>query len=174
MMRPRPSDRARAVSSAERPGLAPARQPGAATSIGCRGLYAQCVSHLVLIAPSDGTKIFTDDPANAGYDGERVRALLELADVNGDSYEVVDSDGLSEDDRENRYLAVGVRAAALRIRLSSHFGSRNDSGASGFGREVPALVVYDKIGGTVIDVYPHSRKAGPLETIADFLAAEAS
>ncbi len=127
----------------------------------------------MLITPSEATQIFAV-PENAGYDGEKVRALLELADANGHSHEIVDSDGLSEDERESQYFEVGVRAAALRLRVSSHFGSRRSSGASGFGREVPALVVYDRIGGTVIDVYPHSRKGGPLETIADFLAAEAS
>ena len=130
------------------------------------------MSHLVLIAPSGTTKIL-EGPENGGYEDGAVRALLARVEAHGDSYEIVDSDRLSEEDRERRYFEAGVRAAALRIRLTRHFGSRSESGASGFGREVPALLVYDERGGTVVDVYPHSRAGGPLETIADFLARRA-
>ena len=127
------------------------------------------MSHLVLITPSDVTKIVVDDPANAGYDDAEIRSLLQGAATRGHSFEVVDSDELSDDDRERRYFEAGVRAAALRIRLSSHFGSGRESGVSHFGRQVPALLVYDREGGTLVDVYPHSRAGGLLITIADFL-----
>ena len=132
------------------------------------------MSHLVLIAPSDVTKIVVDDPANAGYDDAEARSLLQGAPTSGHSFEVIDSDELSDDDRERRYFEAGVRAAALRIRLSSHFGSRIESGLSRFGREVPALLVYDNNGGTLVDVFPHSRAGGLLITIADFLTDTAS
>lgn len=132
------------------------------------------MSHLVLIAPSHRAEVLVDDRANAGYDDAAIRVLLERAAGQGDSFEVVDADGLSEADREKRYFEAGVRAAALRIRLSDHFGEHGERGRSGFGREVPALLVYDRRGGTLVDVYPHSRAGGLLYTIADFLRGEAA
>lgn len=130
--------------------------------------------HLVLIAPSDRTTIDTENPANAGYDDTEIGALLRRAEANGASVEIVDSDGLSEADREGRYFTAGVRAAALRLRLSSYFEKGRASGVSGFGREVPALLVYDTPGGTLVDVYPHSRSGGLLNTIAAFLSGDAT
>ena len=130
------------------------------------------MSHLVLIAPSDLVTIDTDNSANAGYDDPEIRALLKRAEADGDSVAIIDSGELSEADREGRYFTAGVRAAALRLRLSGHFEKGRVSGASGFGREVPALLVYDAPGGTLVDVYPHRRSGGLLITIAAFLADE--
>lgn len=126
--------------------------------------------HLRLIAPSDMGKVL-DDPANEGFDLGWIHQLLEQLRGRGHSYEVVDSDTLPEEARQSTYLDAASRALRLRIRISQVFGSRRQSGASGFGTMVPALLVHEHEGGSLIDVYPHTLKDGPMTTIRGFLEA---
>jgi hypothetical protein len=122
--------------------------------------------HLVLIESGE----ILADPANDGYDSELVRGVLERMEQGGNSYEVLDASGLTAEQLQSLYGEVAVLASRKRVYASRVFGSRKQSGVSGFGTAVPALLLYERKDGRLVDFYPHSSKGGPLETIKDFLA----
>ena len=49
------------------------------------------------------------------------------------------------------------------------FGSRTNRGTEDFGITVPPLLAYDKPGGRLVEVYPHGKDRGPVQTIAGYL-----
>jgi hypothetical protein len=56
--------------------------------------------------------------------------------------------------------------------VSRVFGSGRQSGVDWFGKEVPALLVYESEGGKLVDIRPHSHKHDPVDvTIMDYFAS---
>jgi hypothetical protein len=127
--------------------------------------------HFELICSSQPDVVFGEGSANEGFDRDAMSGLLDDLQRRGHDYEVIDVDSLSEDDRQKRYYAA-VAAAGSRYKISSEFGSRDHGGGRYFGREVPALLVYENRGdATPVDVFPHKTKDGRHVTIADKLRA---
>jgi hypothetical protein len=122
----------------------------------------------VLIAPSDDYGVL-DIPANRGYNPEVVRTHLEQLAAEG---HMVTSEPVADNERKNAYFAAASQAGRLGIQVSRVFGTRRHSGVDCFGKEVPALLVYDYEGGKLVDIYPHSHKHDSVaETIVGYLAA---
>ena len=48
--------------------------------------------------------------------------------------------------------------------MSQHFGGRRKGGFPHFGKEVPALIVYEEGGAVPTAVYPHTKKKGQEKT----------
>ena len=126
--------------------------------------------HYVFVSSSEPDNVL-DMPANAGYNAAKVLACLqELADA-GHTFSALSP---PEDERETLYFAAASQAARLRIQVSRVFGSRRLSGAGGFGREVPALLVYESEHGTLLDIYRQTHKHDPVDTtILDYLCTAA-
>jgi hypothetical protein len=124
--------------------------------------------HVILVAPSQPGTVL-DIPANRGFE---LRGLIDLLDALADHglcCEWIDSSALSEERISTLYWQAAGLAVGSHIRASRVFGSRRTSGLSGFGKEVPALLVYDSNEGPLIGIFPHASKFGPLVTIAGFL-----
>lgn len=59
--------------------------------------------------------------------------------------------------------------------MSRVFGSRQRSGVDWFGKQVPALLVYESEGGRLVGIYPYSHKHDPVDTtIMNYLASASS
>jgi len=106
--------------------------------------------------------------AKISFNKRKVFLLLEKLKEHGINVSIIDTAGWNKEMIYEVYLNA-ARVAIFRgykaYRIRKIFGSARDSGKY-FGREVPALLVYDK--GEVIDVYPHEEK-GKLITIEEFL-----
>jgi hypothetical protein len=122
-------------------------------------------ARLQLLAPSDPALIM-DIPANLGYEPSEIGRLLAERAARGDT---VDTNPVSNADRESIYFAVATQAHLLGIKVSQVFGSRKHSGAEGFGTTVPALLVYEHGGGRLLGVFPHQTSPGVIHTIVQFL-----
>src|SRR4051812_30682373 len=111
--------------------------------------------HLSLICRPNAEPYGT--PENAGYDYQRVVDALERRLAGGDSYEVTDTSGWSDDERDRLYIdgaVAAVAAAGNRYRVGRVFGSNRHPGDD-FGASVPALLIYADRGDTYpTDVYP--------------------
>lgn len=107
-----------------------------------------------------------DIPENAGLD--QVDGLLVAVRVRGVGADVVDTAAVPEAQREAAYFEAATVAVRRHVPLRRVFGSNRAGGTAFFGREVPALVVYDDHGGSPIDVLPRE-KDGVLVTIRDYL-----
>lgn len=132
-------------------------------------LYASVV-HLKLICPSGPAGIYSS-PENEGFDRERALALLHAAEAQGDSYEVVFSDDLSDSERERLYIYEAIPAAGNRMRIRRVFGSNRAGGGPCFGKEVPALLVSE--GARGVAVYPNETQR-QVQTIMHYLESRAT
>jgi hypothetical protein len=128
--------------------------------------------HFSLICRPNGEPY--SSPENAGYDYQCVVEALEGRLAVGDSYEVTDTSGWSDNERDRLYIDGAVAAAGNRYRVGRVFGSNRHPGED-FGGSVPALLIYAGRGDTYpTDVYPHEFKDGRMETIAAFLESAQS
>jgi hypothetical protein len=122
--------------------------------------------HLKLVFSSQRTPL--DTPENAGF--ENVRAMLGTALAQGHTVEIIDTVGLSDGERERFYIYEAMPAAGNRYRIRRVFGSNSKSGAEGFGREYPGLLVSETQGRAPHDVYPHEDgQTRQITTIMSFL-----
>jgi hypothetical protein len=120
--------------------------------------------HFMLIAPASGQfweSTMTDygvrtNPQNEGSDHEHILRRLNDLKADGHTYEVLDGDALSGEERGSIYISeacTAVARAGNRYRIRQVFGSRKHIGSDDFGTSVPALIVSKN--GEPVDVYPH-------------------
>lgn len=113
------------------------------------------------------TGTLLDTPANQGFQLEEIRALLKQLEAQGVQLELVDTGNLSDEARMQAYLEAAMPAIRRKYRVQRVFGSKRFSGRY-FGKEVPALVVYEEEDRPPLDIYPHN-KEGRVVTIREFL-----
>ena len=106
------------------------------------------------------------DPVNQGFD--QVKKLLTLLQAKGIRCEIIDTAKMTDEEVQSIYIEVSTLASYKKFRVRRVFGSRKLSGY-GFGKTVPALLVYGDEGGRPLDVYPHEELTGKTVTIEDFL-----
>lgn len=107
-----------------------------------------------------------DVPTNKGY--KNVTNLLRLLSHKGVESETFDTDTLPTDDLLTAYNDAVIPSVRRKFGIRRVFGSRRKSG-SFFGREVPALLVYEDEGEVPVDVYPHELGQGKIRTIESYL-----
>jgi len=112
-----------------------------------------------------------DDPVNEGFKREEILRLLEALEAQGHiTCEVVDTDTLPNRVLHEIYTKAtipAVQKGRLGYSIRQVFGSRRKSGTF-FGKQVPALLVYEAGEQYPTDVYPH--QLGPVTiTIREFL-----
>ena len=108
---------------------------------------------------------------NEGF--KEVMYLLWLLNKRGISTEIIDTTSLPQCELKRAYEEAIFPAIARKYQIRKIFGTKHISGFR-FGKEVPALLVYDKLQQHPTDVYPHAEKQGdsliPLTvTINEFL-----
>lgn len=110
-----------------------------------------------------------DDPANEGLeDALRRLPRLEAKDI---PVEIVDSNKLSREELRQAYFDACQPAVFKHIGVRLVFGSRRRGGGPFFGKEIPALLVYEEAAKYPSDVYPHQEQGGgPVVTINDFIS----
>ncbi len=107
----------------------------------------------------------TTDSRNEGFD--EVMNLLQLLQKQSISSETVDTSSLSDEEIQRAYLEAVTPSVYKKFRIRQIFGSRRRSGWL-FGKEVPALFVYEEGERYPINVYPHTEQ-GRVRTIKEFL-----
>jgi len=105
------------------------------------------------------------DPANQGFD--EVMALLTLLEKQGIGCERIDTSKLSDEEIYEAYAKAWIPSVFKKLGIRRIFGTRRRSGCF-FGREVPALLVYDEDEDHPVDIYPHEER-GRIMTIKEFL-----
>lgn len=96
------------------------------------------------------------NPQNEGFERGAILTRLSELSARGHTFEVVDSEKLTPEERAGLYTNEGYAAVARagnRYRIRQVFGSRRNSGAERFGTDVPALVTFE--GGQAVAVHPH-------------------
>lgn len=106
-------------------------------------------------------------PENEGFDLREIRTLLERLEKLGVSSEIVDTMTTSDEERTDLYLQATLPTARKKYQVRQVFGSKRHAGYL-FGREVPALLIYEPGKPYPVDVYPH-RSRGRGATIRAFL-----
>jgi len=106
-------------------------------------------------------------PDNEGFDLEEIRSILERLEASGIPSEIVDMMAKSEEEQADLYLEATVPTARKKYQVRQVFGSKRHAGSL-FGRQVPALLVYESGKPYPVDVYPH-RSRGRTITIRAFL-----
>jgi hypothetical protein len=106
-----------------------------------------------------------DARASKDFQLEEIRAMLEQLATRGVRFEIVETSSLSEGALMEAYLEAVMPAVLRKYRVRQVFGSQRHPGRL-FGKEVPALVVYENHVPT--DVYPHE-EGGRIVTIREFL-----
>jgi len=107
-----------------------------------------------------------DVPANRGF--HEVMNILWLLKKRGINNEVIDTDSLPEEDIQKAYQDAVIPSVYKKFGIRRVFGSRRRSGWL-FGKEVPALLVYEEGEKYPYDVYPHDDGQGIIKTINRFL-----
>ncbi|MCM8803571.1 MAG: hypothetical protein NC827_09775 [Candidatus Omnitrophica bacterium] len=98
---------------------------------------------------------------------EIVFRLLEKLKRNGIKLELIDLSKLPEEERLQAYFKAVTPSVWKKYRIRRVFGSRNYP-ATFFGREVPALLVFENNKSIASDVYPHE-EFGKVISIEEFL-----
>lgn len=93
----------------------------------------------------------SSDFANEGF--KEVMYLLWFLQKRGVDYEIVDTSTLTDHELEQMYAEVISLSVSKKFSIRRAFGTKRRSGFK-FGREVPALFVYQDINQPPIDVYP--------------------
>ena len=106
-------------------------------------------------------------PDTEGFDLREIRTILERLEKLGVSSELVDTMTMSDEERTDLYLEATLPTARKKYQVRQVFGSKRHAGFL-FGREVPALLVYEPGKQYPVDVYPH-RSRGRTITIRAFL-----
>lgn len=106
-------------------------------------------------------------PDNEGFDLREIRAIFERLEELGVSSEIVDTLTMSDEERTDLYLEATLPTARKKYQVRQVFGSKRHAGFL-FGREVPALLVYESGKQYPVDLYPH-RSRGRTVTIRAFL-----
>jgi hypothetical protein len=107
-------------------------------------------------------------PENEGFDRAEIVRLLDELPARGHTYEIVDGDALTAQQRSALYGdAMGaVMHGRNRYRIRQVYGSRRHGGGDFLGSNVPALLVYED--SDPVAVYPHQVGDG-YETIRAYL-----
>lgn len=121
-----------------------------------------------LICPSK-SRVWDQAPENEGFKQEDIIRALEGLRARGHDYDVIDGDGISDDERRDFYSQafLAVARGGDRYRIRQVFGSRRHGGGDFLGTGVPALIVFEN--GDPVDVYPHQVRGG-YETIRGYLS----
>jgi hypothetical protein len=106
-------------------------------------------------------------PDNEGFELREIREILQRLEELGVSSEVLDMRAASDEERIDLYLESTLPTARKKYRVRQVFGSKRHAGYL-FGREVPALLVYEAGKQSPADVYPH-RNRGRTMTVREFL-----
>ncbi len=106
-------------------------------------------------------------PENAGVD--EAEWLLRALQDRGVPVERLDTAAMPEAERETAYFGAAAVAVRSQVRVPRVIGSNRASATAFFGREVTALLVYERDGAVPVDIVPYE-KAGRLTTIRDYLA----
>jgi len=106
-------------------------------------------------------------PHNEGFDLQEIRTILQRLEESGVSSEIVDVMTKSDEERTDLYLEAIRPTARKKYQVRQVFGSKRHAGYM-FGREVPALLVYEPGKQIPVDVYPH-RHGTRAVTIRAFL-----
>ena len=96
-----------------------------------------------------------------------VMYLLWLLDRKGIPTEIVDVNNIPEEERGRAYSEIIPLAVSKKFRIRRVFGTKHESG-SRFGKEVPALLIYDGEPKYLVDVYPRIEEQDRVVTIADY------
>lgn len=110
-------------------------------------------------------------PANQGFPS--VMYMLWLLGKRGIATELVDTATFSDEDIKTIYNEAVIAAVAKKHKIREVFGTKRRS-AIRFGKGVPALLLYEDVSQSPIDVYPHKvRQGGSTErfdvTILEYL-----
>ena len=103
-----------------------------------------------------------DVPANHGFD-----KVLELLNNKGFNYKVIDTNKLSNEEIQEKYIEACAPSVYKKYRIRQVFGSRRHSGWL-FGKGVPALLVYEEAEKYPVDVFPHEER-GRIITVKEYL-----
>jgi hypothetical protein len=110
-------------------------------------------------------------PANEGIE-EALGLLSSIPHDESVLVEIVDTNELSEERIREVYSKACTPAIWKHIGIRRVFGTKRRGDGPFFGREVPALLVYEAGERHPSDVYPHQKPGkGPVVTIRDFLSA---
>jgi hypothetical protein len=113
-----------------------------------------------------GGQVF-DQPENAGF--SEVPGLLENLRQRGIQVDVRNTGEMTEEERQAAYRKAVAVAIKSKYKIRQVFGSRRRGGGLHFGKEVPALLVYQERGDpNAQDVYPHDEN-GRIITIREYL-----
>jgi len=93
-------------------------------------------------------------PPNRGFDLSKIKGLLEQLEQIGVSWEAIETSKFSEEELSSLYFEAIRPAIYNKYPVRQVFGSKRNSGFM-FGKEVPALVVYESGKDYPSDVYPH-------------------
>jgi hypothetical protein len=107
-----------------------------------------------------------DIPANKGFDN--VPNLLRLLARKEIASEIIDVDLLPDEEVQRAYARAVVPSVSRRFGIRRVFGSRRKSGQF-FGRQVPALLVYEDDADNPSDVYPRDDWQSKMTTIEEYL-----
>ena len=108
-------------------------------------------------------KVF-GSPENEGF--PEVSSLLKELKETGVKVKVINTQKLTKEELQDAYIKAIVPSVVEKYKVRRIFRAKKQSGCC-FGKEVPALVVYDEKGKPQ-DVCPH-KKEGKIVTIKAFL-----
>ena len=108
-----------------------------------------------------------DSLENEGFDLPKIKGLLERLEKSGVAWVAIDSLRMSAEELSDLYFECVGAAVYQKYRVRQVFGSKRHSGFL-FGKEVPALLVYEEWKEHPSDVYPH-RGGESTVTIRTFL-----
>ncbi|MFC1897810.1 hypothetical protein ACFLX8_04530 [Chloroflexota bacterium] len=83
--------------------------------------------------------------------------LLWILGRKGISNEIIDTSCITREEIKEVYSEAFCASISKKLAIRKIFGSKNRSGFR-FGREIPALLVYEESGQHPVDVYPHGKK----------------
>lgn len=104
--------------------------------------------------------------ADKGAQLGELRGMLEELAARGVRLEMVETSALSDEALMKAYIEAVMPSVVRKYRVRQVFGSKRHPGRF-FGKEVPALVIYDEKGHP-IDIYPHEEN-GQVIPIKAFL-----
>ncbi len=93
--------------------------------------------------------------------------LLWVLNKRGIPTEIVDVSRMPKEQIQNAYAEAIPLAVSRKFRIRRVFGTKHQSG-SRFGKEVPALLVYNGEQEELIDIYPRIEEQYRIVTICDF------
>ena len=106
-----------------------------------------------------------DKPHNKDFD--KALVLLKNEIHHYAEVEIIEAGKISDEERYNIYSQAFFPSVRKKLRLRQVFGTRRRSGCF-FGKEIPALLVYEEDMKYPVSIYPHE-KNGRIITIKEFL-----